>query len=185
MKSVVCSAGIAPPALTLGFVMFDIVSRNEWELKVQQAVHRASAGLAVQGLGLPTPRHFAAQTTTLADPQAFAATLGKPGATTGRFCAGPIPRGTLAPARTGEPSGQARAAALTCGPWTGSTAGQTRRASWGIVVEYRGVQTQVGTGFSDAERETIASQGTRNYIRSSSWADRRRQTAEPRFRAGL
>lgn len=34
----------------------------------------------------------------------------------------------------------------------------------GIVVEYRGVQTQVGTGFSDAEREAIASQGTRNYI---------------------
>lgn len=34
----------------------------------------------------------------------------------------------------------------------------------GIVVEYRGVQTQVGTGFSDAERETIASQGTRNQI---------------------
>lgn len=34
----------------------------------------------------------------------------------------------------------------------------------GIVVEYRGVQTQVGTGFSDAERDTIASQGTRNQI---------------------
>jgi len=34
----------------------------------------------------------------------------------------------------------------------------------GIVVEYRGVQTQVGTGFSDAERETIASQGIRNQI---------------------
>ena len=34
----------------------------------------------------------------------------------------------------------------------------------GIVVEYRGVQTQVGTGFSDAERETVASQGTRNQI---------------------
>lgn len=34
----------------------------------------------------------------------------------------------------------------------------------GIVVEYRGVQTQVGTGFSDAEREAIASQGTRNQI---------------------
>ena len=32
------------------------------------------------------------------------------------------------------------------------------------MVEYRGVQTQVGTGFSDAERETIASQGTRNQI---------------------
>lgn len=34
----------------------------------------------------------------------------------------------------------------------------------GIVVEYRGVTTQVGTGFSDTERETIASQGTRNQI---------------------
>ena len=34
----------------------------------------------------------------------------------------------------------------------------------GITVTYRGVDTQVGTGFSDAERETIASQGTRNQI---------------------
>lgn len=34
----------------------------------------------------------------------------------------------------------------------------------GIVVEYRGVTTQVGTGFSDAERETIAKQGTRDWI---------------------
>lgn len=34
----------------------------------------------------------------------------------------------------------------------------------GIVVEYRGVQTQVGTGFPDVERETLASHGTRNQI---------------------
>lgn len=34
----------------------------------------------------------------------------------------------------------------------------------GIIVEYRGVTTQVGTGFSDAERETIAKQGTRDWI---------------------
>lgn len=34
----------------------------------------------------------------------------------------------------------------------------------GIVVEYRGVQTQVGTGFSDGERVEIAIQGTRDRI---------------------
>lgn len=42
--------------------------------------------------------------------------------------------------------------------------GKYQGLAGGIVVEYRGVQTQVGTGFSDAERETIASQGTRNQI---------------------
>ena len=34
----------------------------------------------------------------------------------------------------------------------------------GIFVEYRGVRTQVGTGFSDDEREEIAIQGTRDRI---------------------
>ena len=34
----------------------------------------------------------------------------------------------------------------------------------GIFVEYRGVKTQVGTGFSDDEREEIAIQGTRDRI---------------------
>ncbi len=34
----------------------------------------------------------------------------------------------------------------------------------GIIVEYRGVSTNVGTGFSDAEREEIAIQGTRDRI---------------------
>lgn len=34
----------------------------------------------------------------------------------------------------------------------------------GIIVEYRGVRTQVGTGFSDDEREEIAIQGTRDRI---------------------
>lgn len=42
--------------------------------------------------------------------------------------------------------------------------GKYQGLAGGIVVEYRGVTTQVGTGFSDAERETIASQGTRNQI---------------------
>ena len=34
----------------------------------------------------------------------------------------------------------------------------------GIFVEYRGVKTQVGTGFTDKEREAIAAQGTRGRI---------------------
>lgn len=42
--------------------------------------------------------------------------------------------------------------------------GKYQGLAGGIVVEYRGVTTQVGTGFSDAERVTIASQGTRNQI---------------------
>lgn len=42
--------------------------------------------------------------------------------------------------------------------------GKYQGLAGGIVVEYRGVTTQVGTGFSDAERGTIASQGTRAQI---------------------
>lgn len=42
--------------------------------------------------------------------------------------------------------------------------GKYQGLAGGIVVEYRGVTTQVGTGFSDAERVTIASQGTRDQI---------------------
>lgn len=42
--------------------------------------------------------------------------------------------------------------------------GKYQGLAGGIVVEYRGVQTQVGTGFSDSERKTIARQGTRNRI---------------------
>lgn len=42
--------------------------------------------------------------------------------------------------------------------------GKYQGLAGGIVVEYRGVTTQVGTGFTDTERETIASQGTRNQI---------------------
>lgn len=42
--------------------------------------------------------------------------------------------------------------------------GKYQGLAGGIVVEYRGVTTQVGTGFSDAERVTIASQGTSNQI---------------------
>lgn len=42
--------------------------------------------------------------------------------------------------------------------------GKYQGLAGGIVVEYRGVTTQVGTGFSDAERVTIASQGTRGCI---------------------
>lgn len=42
--------------------------------------------------------------------------------------------------------------------------GKYQYMAGGIVVEYRGVTTQVGTGFSDAERVTIYSQGTRDQI---------------------
>ena len=54
----------------------------------------------------------------------------------------------------------------------------------GIVVEYRGVQTQVGTGFSDAERETIASQGTRNQIAEVEFMELTKdgKLREPRFK---
>ena len=54
----------------------------------------------------------------------------------------------------------------------------------GIVVEYRGVKTQVGTGFSDAERETIASQGTRNQIAEVEFMELTEdgKLREPRFK---
>lgn len=62
--------------------------------------------------------------------------------------------------------------------------GKYQGLAGGIVVEYRGVTTQVGTGFSDAERVTIASQGTRNQIAEVEFmeltADGRLR--EPRFK---
>lgn len=54
----------------------------------------------------------------------------------------------------------------------------------GIVVEYRGVTTQVGTGFSDAERETIAQQGTRDWIAEVEFMELTEEgkLREPRFK---
>lgn len=54
----------------------------------------------------------------------------------------------------------------------------------GIVVEYRGVTTQVGTGFSDAERETIAKQGTRDWIAEVEFMELTEdgKLREPRFK---
>lgn len=62
--------------------------------------------------------------------------------------------------------------------------GKYQGLAGGIVVEYRGVTTQVGTGFSDAERVAIASQGTRAQIAEVEFmeltADGRLR--EPRFK---
>ena len=54
----------------------------------------------------------------------------------------------------------------------------------GIVVEYRGVKTQVGTGFSDQEREDIADNGAIDVIAEIEFMELTEdgKLREPRFK---
>lgn len=150
----------------LSFVAFDIVPVEDWyNGQCDKPYSERLSELQDVVWSAYAPRIFVAQTVALAHPEAFAAELtehiGYDGAVIRRkdagWCTGASKNGEAIKVK---PVRSLDLQAVGWFPGKGKHAGR----AGGIVVEYRGVQTQVGTGFSDVERETIASQGTRNQI---------------------
>lgn len=149
------------------FVMvFDAVPFEDWSArKCDKPYIERYAALKDAWYRNPTASLLVAPTLALVAPQAFANALVRQGGHDGA-----ILRRKDAPWTTGaSKNGEAikvkpvQSLDLRAVDWFVGK-GKHQGLAGGIVVEYHGVQTQVGTGFSDAEREAIASQGTRNQI---------------------
>lgn len=168
-------------------VAFDAVPVADWRAgKCDESYKDRLARLRRAWLSTPSDEIIVAPALDLVAPQGFANTMvdnmdGYDGA---------ILRRLNAPWMTGaSKNGEAikvkpvKSLDLLAVDWFYGKGKHAGRAG-GIVVEYRGVQTQVGTGFSDAERGTIASQGTRNQIAEVEFMELTAdgKLREPRFR---
>ena len=147
-------------------VAFDAVPFDAWKAgKCDKPYIERYAALKDAWLRTPTASLIVAPALDLGAPQGFANIMVRQGGYDGA-----ILRRKDAPWTTGaSKNGEAikvkpvQSLDLLAVDWFYGKGKHAGRAG-GIVVEYNGVTTQVGTGFSDAERETIASQGTRNQI---------------------
>lgn len=154
------------PQDDLILVAFDAVPVADWRAgKCDEPYKARLARLRDAGLRTPVPSLLVAPARDLSAPQGFANEMVRHGGYDGA-----ILRRKDAPWMTGaSKNGEAikvkpvQSLDLQAVGWFYGNGKHAGRAG-GIVVEYRGVPTQVGTGFSDAEREAIASQGTRNQI---------------------
>lgn len=169
------------------FVMvFDAVPLADWKAgKCDKPYIERYTALKDAWLRNHTASLIVAPTLALVAPQAFANALVKQGGHDGA-----ILRRKDAPWTTGaSKNGEAikvkpvKSLDLRAVDWFVGK-GKYQGLAGGIVVEYRGVTTQVGTGFSDAERETIASQGTRNQIAEIEFMELTEdgKLREPRFK---
>ena len=147
----------------LGLVMFDIVPEADWQWgKCNKPYIERLSELQAGAWASYAPRIIVAQTVSLRDPEAFAAVLVGIGGYDGA-----IIRSKSAGWRTGaSKDGEAikvkpvQSLDLRAKCWFQGK-GKHRDRAGGITVTYRGVDTDVGTGFSDADREAIALFGTR------------------------
>ena len=154
------------PQPDLFVMVFDAVPFDDWKAgKCDKPYIARYAALKDAWLRTPTANLIVASALDLGSPQGFANALVRKGGHDGA-----IIRRKDAPWTTGaSKNGEAikvkpvQSLDLRAVDWFYGKGKHAGRAG-GIVVGYRGVTTQVGTGFSDAERETIASQGTRNQI---------------------
>lgn len=154
------------PQSHLFVMVFDAVPVDDWKAgKCDKPYIERYTALKEAWHRTPTPSLIVAPALDFGAPQGFANAMVRQGGYDGA-----ILRRKDAPWTTGaSKNGEAlkvkpvQSLDLRAVDWFYGKGKHAGRAG-GIVVEYRGVQTQVGTGFSDAERETIASQGTRNQI---------------------
>lgn len=169
------------------FVMvFDAVPFEDWSARKCDKPYIARyAALQEAWHRNPTASLIVAPTLDLVAPQAFANAMVKQGGHDGA-----ILRRKDAPWMAGaSKNGEAikvkpvQSLDLRAVDWFYGKGKHAGRAG-GIVVERRGVTTQVGTGFSDAEREAIASQGTRNQIAEIEFMELTEdgKLREPRFK---
>ena len=154
------------PQPDLLVVVFDAVPFKDWlTAKCDKPYIERYAALREAVLHTPTPSLIVAPALDLEAPQGFANAL----VGTGGYDGAIIRRKSAGWATGASKNGEAlkvkpvQSLDLRAVDWFYGKGKHAGRAG-GIVVEYRGVRTQVGTGFSDAERDTIASQGTRNQI---------------------
>ena len=150
----------------LHVVAFDAVPVEDWRAGFCNEPYSARlARLRHAWLSIPTPSIFIAPAHDAVAPQSFANNL----VATGGYDGAILCRADAPWAAGASKNGEAikvkpvKSLDLRAVDWFYGKGKHAGRAG-GIVVEYRGVQTQVGTGFSDAEREIIASLGTRNRI---------------------
>lgn len=154
------------PQSGLFVVVFDAVPFADWKAgKCDKPYIERYTALNDAWLHTPAASLIVAPALDLGAPQGFANAMVRQGGYDGA-----IIRRKDAPWTTGaSKNGEAikvkpvQSLDLRAVAWFDGKGKHAGRAG-GIVVEYRGVTTQVGTGFSDAERVTIASQGTRNQI---------------------
>ena len=154
------------PQPSLRVMVFDAVPFADWKAgKCDKPYIERYTALDDAWLRTPTASLIVALALDFRAPQSFANALVRQGGYDGA-----ILRRKDAPWTTGaSKNGEAlkvkpvQSLDLRAVDWFYGKGKHAGRAG-GIVVEYLGVKTQVGTGFSDAERGTIASQGTRNQI---------------------
>ena len=145
----------------LGLVMFDIVPVEDWYKGMCNKPYSERLSELQSGAWAAyAPRIIVAQTVSLAQPGAFARDLVAHGGYDGA-----IIRRKSAGWRTGaSKNGEAikvkpvQSLDLEVHGWFRGKGKHANRAG-GITVLYRGVQTDVGTGFTDREREEIAAAG--------------------------
>ena len=149
------------PQSGLFVMVFDAVPFDAWKAgKCDKPYIERYTALKDAWLRTPTANLIVASALDLGSPQGFANALVRKGGHDGA-----IIRRKDAPWTTGaSKNGEAikvkpvQSLDLRAVDWFYGKGKHAGRAG-GIVVEYRGVQTQVGTGFTDREREEIASAG--------------------------
>lgn len=167
-------------------VAFDAVPVADWRAgKCDESYKARLARLREAWHASPVPAIIVAPASDAGAPQGFANALVAQGGYDGAILRRADAPWTTGASKNGEAlkvkpvqSLDLRAVDWFCGK------GKHADRAGGIVVEYRGVQTRVGTGFSDAERETIASQGTRDQIAEVAFVELTAdgKLREPRFK---
>ncbi len=154
------------PQPDLLVVVFDAVPFTDWKAaKCDKPYIERYAALRGAVLHTPTPSLIVAPALDLAAPQGFANAL----AATGGYDGAIIRRKSSGWATGASKNGEAikvkpvKSLDLRATGWFAGRGKHAGRCG-GIIVEYRGAGTRVGTGFSDDEREEIAIQGTRDRI---------------------
>ena len=154
------------PQPDLLVVVFDAVPFKDWlTAKCDKPYIERYAALKEAVLHTPTPSLIVAPALDLEAPQGFANAL----VSTGGYDGAIIRRKSAGWSTGASKNGEAlkvkpvKSLDLRATGWFAGRGKHDGRAG-GIFVEYRGVKTQVGTGFSDDEREEIAIQGTRDRI---------------------
>ena len=154
------------PAENLCFVAFDAVRASAFEMELYYPVpYRERLGAlraAVDAAGALAPDIIVTPDLPLANPTGFAATLKKQGGYDGAIVRRSVAGWKAGDSKNGEviKVKPVESLDLRVRGWFLGKGKHANRAG-GIYVEYDGVQTAVGTGFTDDERSIIA-QGTRD-----------------------
>lgn len=150
----------------LGLVLFDAVPYEDWQARKCDKPYIGRLGdLQGRVWSAYPPRIYVAQTVALHDPGAFAAGLVAEGGYDGAIIRRKDAPWMAGASKNGEAIKVKPVQSLDLRAWAvfpgkGKHAGR----AGGITVAYRGVETNVGTGFSDAERERLTTHGCKGMI---------------------